>query len=127
MANFPSPSSLGDLVLAGSGATTVAAAFNMDQEISSTSYNGTTTELLDSDSSSSTITTSDGDSYNLTTDDLFRDYDLALTQSAAVFCVIFIVLGVPGNLITIIALARCKKVSFSRSSPFHFPCSFIHT
>ncbi|CAL8143779.1 unnamed protein product [Orchesella dallaii] len=45
-----------------------------------------------------------------TTDDLFRDYDIALTRSAAVFCVIFIVLGVPGNLITIIALARCKKV-----------------
>ncbi len=44
-------------------------------------------------------------------DDLFRDYDFALTQLAAVFCVIFIVLGVPGNLITIIALARCKKVS----------------
>lgn len=43
-------------------------------------------------------------------DDLFQGYDVALTQLAAVFCVLFILLGVPGNFITILALARCKKV-----------------
>ena len=43
-------------------------------------------------------------------DDLFSDYPVALTDAAAICCIIFILLGIPGNLITIIALARCKKV-----------------
>lgn len=44
--------------------------------------------------------------------DLYWRYDKGLTQLAAVVCYIFMVVGVPGNLITIIALARCKKVIF---------------
>jgi len=45
-------------------------------------------------------------------DDLFPDYPLELTQLTAIVCVVFFLLGIPGNLITIIALARCKKVRF---------------
>lgn len=47
---------------------------------------------------------------NHSSDDLFSDYPVALTDAAAICCIIFILLGIPGNLITIIALARCKKV-----------------
>ena len=47
---------------------------------------------------------------NHNSDDLFSDYPVALTDAAAICCIIFILLGIPGNLITIIALARCKKV-----------------
>jgi len=43
-------------------------------------------------------------------DDLFPDYPSELTQLTAVVCVLFFLLGIPGNLITIVALARCKKV-----------------
>lgn len=42
---------------------------------------------------------------------LFQGYPPALLTFASIACVTFIFLGVPGNLITIIALARCKKVS----------------
>lgn len=42
---------------------------------------------------------------------LFDDYSQGLLSFASAMCIIFIVLGVPGNLITIIALTRCKKVS----------------
>ncbi|CAO1401003.1 unnamed protein product [Diamesa hyperborea] len=41
---------------------------------------------------------------------LFQGYPPALLTFASIACVTFIFLGVPGNLITIIALARCKKV-----------------
>ena len=47
--------------------------------------------------------------------DLFLDYPIELTQLTAIFCVIFFLMGIPGNLITIIALARCKKVRFIAS------------
>jgi hypothetical protein len=47
-------------------------------------------------------------------DDLFPDYPRQLTQLTAGVCVIFFMVGIPGNLITIVALltnlARCKKV-----------------
>jgi hypothetical protein len=43
-------------------------------------------------------------------DDLFPDYPSELTQLTAIVCVVFFLLGIPGNLITIAALARCKKV-----------------
>lgn len=42
---------------------------------------------------------------------LFADYPQPLLDFAVFCCVLFIVLGVPGNLITIIALVKCKKVS----------------
>lgn len=42
---------------------------------------------------------------------LFQVYPKELLQFAAACCIIFMLIGIPGNLITIIALARCKKVS----------------
>ncbi|XP_061718411.1 G-protein coupled receptor moody-like [Cydia pomonella] len=42
--------------------------------------------------------------------ELFKDYPEALLRFASVCCVLFMLVGIPGNLITIIALARCKKV-----------------
>jgi SpoVK/Ycf46/Vps4 family AAA+-type ATPase len=43
--------------------------------------------------------------------ELFKDYPEALLKFASVCCVLFMLVGIPGNLITIVALARCKKVS----------------
>lgn len=43
-------------------------------------------------------------------DDLFPQYPAQLTQFVSVVCVIFFLFGIPGNLLTIIALAKCKKV-----------------
>lgn len=43
--------------------------------------------------------------------ELFKDYPEALLRFASTCCVLFMLVGIPGNLITIIALARCKKVS----------------
>lgn len=45
------------------------------------------------------------------TDELFSGYPSGLLTFASATCMVFILVGVPGNLITIIALARCKKVS----------------
>ena len=42
---------------------------------------------------------------------LFDGYSSALLHFASACCIIFILVGIPGNLITIIALFRCKKVS----------------
>ncbi|XP_052742060.1 G-protein coupled receptor moody [Bicyclus anynana] len=42
--------------------------------------------------------------------ELFKDYPEALLRFASVCCVLFMLVGIPGNLITIVALARCKKV-----------------
>lgn len=44
--------------------------------------------------------------------ELFHGYPSSLLTFASATCIVFILVGVPGNLITIIALARCKKVSF---------------
>lgn len=43
--------------------------------------------------------------------ELFIGYPDALVTFASVCCYIFMVIGIPGNIITIVALARCKKVS----------------
>jgi len=43
--------------------------------------------------------------------ELFQGYSPALLTFASICCVIYMMVGVPGNLITIIALFRCKKVS----------------
>ncbi|KAI5699651.1 hypothetical protein M8J75_006469 [Diaphorina citri] len=40
---------------------------------------------------------------------LFPGYPMVLLQFASACCLLFILLGIPGNLITIIALFRCKK------------------
>ncbi|KAJ8720307.1 hypothetical protein PYW07_012350 [Mythimna separata] len=42
--------------------------------------------------------------------DLFQCYPDALLQFASACCVIFMLIGIPGNLTTIVALARYKKV-----------------
>lgn len=43
--------------------------------------------------------------------ELFQGYSPALLTFASICCIIYMMVGVPGNLITIIALFRCKKVS----------------
>jgi len=43
--------------------------------------------------------------------EMFQGYSPALLTFASVCCVVYMMVGVPGNLITIIALFRCKKVS----------------
>jgi len=43
--------------------------------------------------------------------ELFQGYSPALLTFASICCVVYMMVGVPGNLITIIALFRCKKVS----------------
>ncbi|XP_055693899.1 G-protein coupled receptor moody [Lutzomyia longipalpis] len=41
---------------------------------------------------------------------LFPNYSDSLLKFASIMCIVFALIGIPGNLITIIALARCKKV-----------------
>jgi hypothetical protein len=71
-----------------------------------------------------TLATSDGnETYGLSTtndtvtmevgEELFRGYSASLLHFASACCVIFMLVGIPGNLITIIALFRCKKVRYS--------------
>lgn len=43
--------------------------------------------------------------------ELFHGYPAPLLTIATAFCLLFMMVGIPGNLITIIALFRCKKVS----------------
>lgn len=47
---------------------------------------------------------------------LFQGYSTGLLTFASVVCYLFMLVGIPGNLITIIALARCKKVRRNSSS-----------
>uniref|UniRef100_A0A1B0DGD1 Uncharacterized protein n=2 Tax=Phlebotomus papatasi TaxID=29031 RepID=A0A1B0DGD1_PHLPP len=52
------------------------------------------------------------DNVTINTDDtipLFANYSDSLLKFASIMCIIFALVGIPGNLITIIALARCKK------------------
>lgn len=42
--------------------------------------------------------------------ELFKNYPEALLWFAFVSCVLFMILGIPGNLLTIVALMRYKKV-----------------
>ncbi|KAG8042498.1 hypothetical protein G9C98_005132 [Cotesia typhae] len=48
---------------------------------------------------------------------LFNDYPQWLLYFAAGCCVLFMFIGIPGNLITIIALFRTKKVSCYEDPP----------
>lgn len=47
---------------------------------------------------------------------LFQDYPPSLLKFASACCIIFMTIGIPGNFITIIALARCRKVSINMTS-----------
>lgn len=51
---------------------------------------------------------SDADLANVT---LFEDYPQSLVTFASACCILYTIIGIPGNLVTIIALARCRKVS----------------
>lgn len=44
--------------------------------------------------------------------DLFAGFSPVLLWFATISLVIYMLIGIPGNLFTIIALARCKKVSW---------------
>jgi hypothetical protein len=57
-----------------------------------------------------TTTEDDIDENSLTSEHLFVGYSPILLDFAVACCILFILLGIPGNLITIIALLRCKKV-----------------
>ena len=48
--------------------------------------------------------------------ELFTDYSPALLHFASACCLLYIVVGIPGNVITIVALSRYKKVSLVRRS-----------
>lgn len=54
----------------------------------------------------------------LATTEIFPNYPEELLQFALALCVIFILIGIPGNLVTITALAVCKKVSYYVSIVF---------
>lgn len=41
---------------------------------------------------------------------LFHGYSTLLLKFASICCILFMVIGLPGNLITIVALCKCKKV-----------------
>ena len=42
--------------------------------------------------------------------ELFEGYSDELLNFAAIACIIFVVIGVPGNILTIVALSRGKQV-----------------
>lgn len=49
---------------------------------------------------------------------LFAGFSPVLLYFATICIVVFMLVGIPGNLFTIIALARCKKVSEPKTEPF---------
>lgn len=54
---------------------------------------------------------------------LFAGFSPVLLYFATICIVVFMLVGIPGNLFTIIALARCKKVSeLSRKSLDNYLC-----
>lgn len=58
---------------------------------------------------------------------LFAGYSTALLQFAAMCCLLFMIVGILGNLITIVALLGCKKVRIYRCFTrvfFHFLIRF---
>ncbi|XP_033608636.1 G-protein coupled receptor moody-like [Cryptotermes secundus] len=71
----------------------------------------------------SVVTSNGNDSFAVSTvntsvardasEELFEGYSAALLHFASACCIIFILVGIPGNLITIIALFRCKKVRYA--------------
>ncbi|RZF46521.1 hypothetical protein LSTR_LSTR009303 [Laodelphax striatellus] len=63
------------------------------------------TYILSESNNSVTIVYQDLDSIPL-----FQGYPTALLRFASVCCLLFMMVGIPGNLITIIALFRCKKL-----------------
>jgi hypothetical protein len=59
--------------------------------------------------------------------ELFQGYSSTLLYFASACCVLFILVGIPGNLITIIALFRCKKVRPSYATTSCLPTSTEHS
>jgi hypothetical protein len=78
------------------------------------------TSVLTGILTSAGLTSNDSDSFAASTvnttvvadagEELFEDYSAVLLHFASLCCIVFIIVGIPGNLITIIALFRCKKV-----------------
>ena len=66
--------------------------------------------LTSDDNETSGVSTSNATVDTLVGEELFRGYSASLLHFASACCVIFILVGIPGNLITIVALFRCKKV-----------------
>lgn len=52
-------------------------------------------------------------STNKIPNELFEGYSDELLNFAAIACIAFVVIGVPGNILTIVALSRGKQVSSS--------------
>lgn len=77
-----------------------------------TSYGVTANSSLSDirDNNLSTILDQHADWKNELETELFQGYSPALLTFASVCCIVYMMVGVPGNLITIIALFRCKKV-----------------
>lgn len=57
--------------------------------------------------------------------ELFQCYPEGLVQFASACCVIYILIGIPGNLTTIVALARFKKVSVTLNRLSHFKFAYM--
>ncbi|KAF4526980.1 hypothetical protein B566_EDAN001527 [Ephemera danica] len=53
--------------------------------------------------------TSENSSSSAEEQQLFVGYSPVLLDFAVACCILFVLLGIPGNLITIVALLRCKK------------------
>lgn len=51
---------------------------------------------------------------------LFKGYPDGLMRFATACCFIFMMIGIPGNIITIVALARYEKVSYSLVSVVNY-------
>ncbi|XP_037029337.1 G-protein coupled receptor moody isoform X2 [Bradysia coprophila] len=66
--------------------------------------------LIDGNSTHSAQLTDSSNAVPLGEIPLFEGYSSSLLTFASATCIVFILVGLPGNLITIIALARCKKV-----------------
>jgi hypothetical protein len=73
-------------------------------------FSDTDSVLTSYDNDTFTVSTANDTVTKDASEELFHGYSAALLHFASACCIIFILVGIPGNLITIIALFRCKKV-----------------
>ena len=81
----------------------------------------TDSALTSTDNHTFTVSTTNDTVTKDASEELFQGYSAALLHFASACCIIFILLGIPGNLITIIALFRCKKVRRDLENLQHVP------
>lgn len=55
---------------------------------------------------------------------LFLNYPDELLKFAVACCCIFTVIGIPGNIITIVALSKCRKVSSKLNTSIIIACNY---